>query len=156
LGSLAALHPGQGDRGYGQRRWLGDPSFADVFRELNRRKAVVYTHAQVPDCCQGLIPGISDTTIEYNTDTARTIISLIESGRAGECPNDTAGSNNPIQMAALKKLVSTSQIVFGTDFPFGRSANIAEGLEEWGIFSADELRSIDRENAFKILPKFKT
>jgi hypothetical protein len=59
-------------------------------------------------------------------------------------------------MAALRKLVSTSQIVFGTDFPFGRSANIAEGLEECGIFSADELRSIDRENAFKILPKFKT
>ncbi len=184
-------------------RWLGDPSFADVFRELNRRKAVVYTHAQVPDCCQSLIPGISDTTIEYNTDTARTIISLIESGRASECPDikfifshaggtilalpgrflggnasaasldktadpksrlgqlrrfyyDTAGSNNPIQMAALRKLVSTSQIVFGTDFPFGRSANIADGLQECGIFNAEELRSIDRENTLRILPKFKT
>ena len=187
---------------YGNR-WLGDPSFAEVFRELNRRKAVVYTHAQVPDCCQSLVPGISDVTVEYNTDTARTIISLIESGRAAECPDikfifshaggtilalpgrflgsdasaamlaktadpksrlgqlrrfyyDTAGSNNPIQMAALKKLVSASQIVFGTDFPFGRSANIAGGLEECGIFNAEELRSIDRENAVKILPKFKT
>ena len=53
-------------------KWLGDPAFADVFRELNRRKAVVYTHAQVADCCQNLVPGISDTTIEYNTDTSRT------------------------------------------------------------------------------------
>src|SRR5215469_12161547 len=70
-------------------RWLGDPSFAPVFQELNRRKAIVYTHAQVPDCCQSLMPGIPDTTVEYNTDTARTIISLIESGRALECPDIT-------------------------------------------------------------------
>ena len=67
-------------------KWLGDPAFADVFRELNRRKAVVYTHAQVADCCQNLIPGISDTIIEYNTDTARTIISLVESGRCRGMP----------------------------------------------------------------------
>ena len=181
-------------------RWLGDAAFADILRELNRRKAVVYIHAQVADCCQNLIPGISDTTIEYNTDTARTIISLIESGRAAECPDikfifshaggtilalpgrflgqqasaaylakaaapnsrlgqlrrfyyDTAGSTNPIQMTALKTLVSTSQIVFGTDFPFGNSFSIAAGLQDCG-FTADELRSIDRGNAVKILPKY--
>ena len=181
-------------------KWLGDAAFADVFRELNRRKAIVYTHAQVADCCQSLIPGISDTTIEYNTDTARTIVSLIESGRAAECPDikfifshaggtilalpgrflgqqasaanlakkaepnsrlgqlrrfyyDTAGSANPIQMTALKTLVSTSQIVFGTDFPFGSSSNIAAGLANCG-FTADELRAIDRGNAIRILPQY--
>ena len=41
----------------------------------------------MPDCCQSLIPGVSDITVEYNTDTARTIISMIESGRALECPD---------------------------------------------------------------------
>ena len=66
---------------YGDK-WHGDAAFAEVFRELNRRKAIVYTHAQVADCCQSLVTGINDTTIEYNTDTARTIISLIDSGRA--------------------------------------------------------------------------
>jgi len=184
-------------------RWHGDPAFADVFRELNRRKTIVYTHAQVPDCCQNLVPGINDTTIEYNTDTARTIISMIDSGRVLECPDikfiyshaggtilalpgrflgreataanlakqadpksklgqlrrfyyDTAGSTNPIQMEALKRLVSTSQIVFGTDFPFGRSAAIAAGLEECGIFNAEELRAIDHDNAYRILPKYKS
>ena len=184
---------------YGNK-WLGDAAFADVFRELNRRRAIVYVHAQVPDCCQSLVTGISDTTVEYNTDTARTIISLIESGRAAECPNikfvfshaggtmlalpgrflgqqasaaglakqaepnsrlgqlrrfyyDTAGSTNPIQMTALKTLVSTSQIVFGTDFPFGNSSNIAAGLQGCG-FTAEELRSIDRGNAIKILPRY--
>jgi len=121
--------------------------------------------------CQSLIPGISDTTIEYNTTPrGRSSVSgsrcqrgrsrqdrtEVEAWSTAALYYDTAGSNNPIQMAALRKLVSTSQIVFGTEFSFGRSANITEGLEECGIFSADELRSIDRENAFKILPKFKT
>jgi hypothetical protein len=71
---------------YGNR-WHGDPAFAPVFAELNRRRSVVYTHASAPPCCQNLQPGINETTIEYNTDTSRTIISLIESGRASQCPN---------------------------------------------------------------------
>jgi len=180
-------------------RWLGDPAFVPVFRELNRRKAIVYVHAQVPDCCQSLMPGIPDYTLEYNTDTARTIISLIESGRLLENPDitfvfshgggtilaltgrflgdeasaanlakdaapdtrlgqmrrcfyDTAGSNNPIQMNALNHLVSTSQIVFGTDFPFWTSTFMADGLATCG-FSARELRSIDRDNALRFLPQ---
>ena len=81
-------------------KWHGIAAFAEVFRELNRRKAIVYTHAQVADCCQSLVTGISDTTIEYNTDTARTIISLIDSGRAAETPDinyiwSHAGGTNP-------------------------------------------------------------
>ena len=182
-------------------KWHGDAAFAEVFRELNRRKAIVYTHAQVADCCQSLVTGINDTTVEYNTDTARTIISLIDSGRAAETPDikyiwshaggtilalpgrflgrqatkqalsgtpelnsrlgqlrrfyyDTAGSTNPIQMTALRQLIGMSKILFGTDFPFGRSANIAAGLEESGVFTPDELKLIDRGNTLKILPKW--
>jgi predicted TIM-barrel fold metal-dependent hydrolase len=71
---------------YGNR-WHGDPEFAPVFAELNRRRAVVYTHAAAPPCCQNLQPGINETVIEYNTDTSRTIVSLIESGRATACPD---------------------------------------------------------------------
>ena len=56
-------------------------------------------------------------------------------------------------MTALKTLVLTSQIVFGTDFPFGSSFNIAAGLKNCG-FTADELRSIDRENSVKLLPEY--
>ena len=180
-------------------KWHGDPAFAEVFHELNRRKTIVYTHAQVPDCCQNLATGIGDITVEYNTDTARTIISMIANKRSLECPDatfiyshaggtilalpgrflggeatranlakkadptsklgqlrrfyyDTAGSTNPIQMRALKDLMGMSQIVFGTDFPFGHSAGIAAGIVESGVFTPEELKLIDRGNALKFLP----
>jgi predicted TIM-barrel fold metal-dependent hydrolase len=57
--------------------WLGDPMFRPVFDELNRRKAIVYTHPIDAPCCQDIMPGVPPPTIEYNTDTARTIFSLI-------------------------------------------------------------------------------
>jgi len=64
---------------------------------------------------------------------------------------DTAASANPVNMQALKMMVGTSQIVFGTDHPFGSSANLAAALQKVGL-TADELRGIDRENALRILP----
>jgi 6-methylsalicylate decarboxylase len=71
---------------YGNK-WLGDPSFGPVWAELNRRKAVVFSHATAPDCCKVLVPHIDATTIEFNTDTARTIIDLIETGAADRYPD---------------------------------------------------------------------
>jgi predicted TIM-barrel fold metal-dependent hydrolase len=61
---------------YGNR-WLGDPTFRPIFDELNRRKAIAYTHPIDAPCCTGMYPGVNPTTIEYNTDTSRTIFSLI-------------------------------------------------------------------------------
>jgi predicted TIM-barrel fold metal-dependent hydrolase len=58
-------------------KYLGDPAFLPVFEELNRRKAVVYTHPGVPDCCAGLIKGLPVSTLEYAHDTTRTIASLV-------------------------------------------------------------------------------
>jgi predicted TIM-barrel fold metal-dependent hydrolase len=63
-------------------RHLGDPRFAPLFEELNRRKAVVYTHPVRPDCCKNLLPGIPEVTIEWATDTTRAVASLIFSGAA--------------------------------------------------------------------------
>ena len=49
-------------------------------------------------------------------------------------------------------LVGTSQIVFGTDYPFGNSANTAAALQNVGL-TADELRGIDRDNALRMMRK---
>ncbi|MBI4463192.1 MAG: amidohydrolase family protein, partial [Acidobacteria bacterium] len=68
-------------------KYLGDPLFAPVFEELNRRKAVVYTHPTDPACCSNLIPTVGNNVIEFNTDTSRTIVSLIVSGTASRCPD---------------------------------------------------------------------
>ena len=67
--------------------WLGDPAFAPVFEELNRRKAIVYVHPTTNPCCGNLIPGIGDPMIEYAADTTRAIASVIFSGAARRYPN---------------------------------------------------------------------
>jgi len=55
---------------------------------------------------------------------------------------------------ALKSFVGVSQILFGSDYPFGDPAQVARGMEHCG-FTVEELRAIDRDNALKLLPKWK-
>jgi 6-methylsalicylate decarboxylase len=73
---------------YGDK-YLGDASFVPVFEELNRRKAVVYTHPLDPACCSHLADGVGPTTIEFAAETTRTIASLIfgAGGTAFRCPD---------------------------------------------------------------------
>jgi predicted TIM-barrel fold metal-dependent hydrolase len=68
-------------------KYMGDESFTPVFAELNRRKAVVYTHPGAAPCCLYLIPRVGPTTLEYSQDTARTIVSWIQSGQADKFPD---------------------------------------------------------------------
>jgi len=192
--------------------WLGETLFEPVFDELNRRNAVVYTHPTDAPCCRAL-GGANPGTLEWLTDTARSILTMISEnpgvlgGRGARTPSpatryanikfiwshaggsligvatrvvgnisaealsrpaepnshlyhvrrfyyDTAGSANELMLQALKKLAGSSQIVFGSDFPFGTIVNIVDGLRTCG-FTPDELRGIDRENAVRILPKYK-
>lgn len=182
-------------------KWLGDPAFAPLFQELNRRKALVYVHPTSAKCCRNLLENvdIADSAIEYGTDTTRTIVSLIAKdavarypdvrfvfshaggtmpflierivGNRGDlaqllaspaAPNsrlyrlrqfyyDTAQTANPATMAALKMVIGTSQIVFGTDYPYTTMADHVKGLQESGVFTAAELQAIGRENGVKLL-----
>jgi 6-methylsalicylate decarboxylase len=181
-------------------KWLGDPAFAPVFDELNRRKAIVYVHPVDAACCPGNIPGVAQQMLEYPTNTTRTIASLLVTGAASRysqvrfvfahgggtitslagrmmgpgtsadtlskqaAPDsrlfhlrrfhyDTAFAANPVTMQALKTLASTSQILFGTDSPFGSGAAGVEALANCGL-STDELRAVERENAARLFPKY--
>ena len=68
-------------------KYLGDPSFAPIYEELNRRKAVIYVHPNTPDCCRGLVPGIPPSSIEFATDSTRTIAHIVFSGTAAKYPD---------------------------------------------------------------------
>ena len=71
---------------YGDK-YLGDPVLGPIYEELNRRKAVVYTHPKDAACCEAILPNVNGATIEYPTDTARTIASLLYSGTANKYPD---------------------------------------------------------------------
>lgn len=73
---------------YGDR-WLGDPAFRPIFEELDRRHAVVFVHP-VDSACpdhgyeSGVVQG---AWLEWPTNTARTILSLMLNGVLRDRPN---------------------------------------------------------------------
>ncbi len=105
---------------YGNK-WLGDPLFAPVLQELNRRKAILYSHPIDAPCCRNLIPDLGPTAIEYNTDTTRAIASVIVSGMADRTPDVTyifshAGGTMPylVERFGIGGPDTTADILAGT------------------------------------------
>ena len=75
---------------YGER-WLGDDSFAPVWRKLNDRDAVVFVHPHDASCCTPdklsyNRPGMDGSWIEWPMNTARAIMSLLVSGTTQRYP----------------------------------------------------------------------
>jgi predicted TIM-barrel fold metal-dependent hydrolase len=67
--------------------YLGDRRFWPIWEELNRRKAVIYTHPLQPSCCRNPIEGMPPSAIEFPADTTRTIASLLFGGAAHRYPD---------------------------------------------------------------------
>ena len=68
-------------------KYLGDPTQWPILEELNRRKAVVYTHPTTPACCGGIQPFVSINAVEGPVDTTRTMVSLMFQGGAAKFPD---------------------------------------------------------------------
>ena len=66
---------------------------------------------------------------------------------------DTAQTANKAAMSALTAVIPTSQIVFGTDFPYRTSIDHVNGLRSCGVFTDTQLMEIERGNALKLLPR---
>ena len=194
------------------RRYLGDPDFAPVFEELNRRGVVIYTHpgAGTP-CCLYSVPlteerYLGPTTLEYSQDTAKCIVNWIESGSAERFPDikwifshgggniwsqryingeigtsprafaelseyprrlaflrryyyDTTASNNFVYMERLRTLAGMTQIVYGTDHPYGSPLGYVESLQELaeaGVLTVEEVDMIGRGNMLRLMPQLAT
>jgi predicted TIM-barrel fold metal-dependent hydrolase len=71
---------------YGNQ-WLGNAAFDPVFAELDRRKAVVFTHPVVAPCCSRLIPEVGDSEIALGTDTSYAIASMVLTGASQRYPD---------------------------------------------------------------------
>lgn len=102
-------------------KWLGDPSFAPVYEELNRRNAVVFVHPARASCCRNL-PGQSGI-IEYDIDTARAIDSLLWDGTLAKNPNvrfifSHSGGAFPVLAARIID-----------DFPKNRADKVPNGVD---------------------------
>jgi predicted TIM-barrel fold metal-dependent hydrolase len=177
-------------------KYLGDPAFAPIYEELDRRRSVVFVHPISAAGSQGLVPGLGEGTIEWPTDTTRTIASLVFSGTSQRFPGirwifshgggtlpylvgrfieqgkrqkdpplpggplpelqkfhyELAQGHTPGQLAALMKMVPTSQLLYGTDFPLRTAAEVNRGIAVQG-FTANDLAAIEHDNARKLVPR---
>jgi predicted TIM-barrel fold metal-dependent hydrolase len=102
--------------------YLGDPSFAPIYAELNRRKAIVYVHPIAPNCCKNLVPGIPVGSIEYATDTTRTIAHLVFSGTTTRFPDirwifSHSGGTLPFLTGRFTRLASERKPAFLPEGP---------------------------------------
>lgn len=68
-------------------KWPGDPAYAAVFDELDRRKAVTYFHPNAASFLAHVLPDIPAPTIEFPFDTTRAIVSLMFGGTLARCPD---------------------------------------------------------------------
>jgi 6-methylsalicylate decarboxylase len=103
--------------------WLGDKSFAPIYEELNRRKALVFVHPTAPVCCGNLnliqegVPNEA-AMIEFGTDTTRTIASLIFTGTTKRFPDITwvfshAGGTMPFLIERFFQSGTSAEVVPG-------------------------------------------
>jgi 6-methylsalicylate decarboxylase len=129
---------------YGEK-WPGDPAFGEVFDELNRRKAVVYLHPTTPMLSgrleeSGALFGMNDE---------------LPNGPEYELKRlhyEIANSAHRTAFTALTNLVPTSQVLFGTDYPFIAMSATAAGLTNLGLPTSD-IEAIRRGNAAALFPR---
>ncbi|WP_436790785.1 amidohydrolase family protein [Yinghuangia sp. YIM S10712] len=76
-GVLMMTHAGE--------RYLGDPAFDPVFAELDRRKAVIFTHPL--DIPGGAAPGVPGDIADFPLDTTRAAIRMIAADTLDRFPN---------------------------------------------------------------------
>ena len=65
---------------------------------------------------------------------------------------DTAQGHHEGAMLALRQLIPTSQIMYGSDYPYRPGAETRTGLAERQFTQAERM-AIDRGNALRLMPQ---
>jgi len=183
-------------------QYLGNPAFAPVFAELNRRKATLFLHPTSPACFDQLGLGRPAPLLEFPLDTTRTIVDLLYTRTLQTNPDikvivphggaalpaliariaafsavpfieprpksdaevfetlsrlyyDVALSAHPVPFAALRRIAPSTQILFGSDWPFTPELGVMMNLHQLGQngLSEADMQAIARENAERIFPR---
>lgn len=109
-------------------RYWGDPAFAPLFDELERRKAVVFLHPTAPACFEQVGMGFPAPLIEFPFDTARAVVSLIFSETLKRRPSIRVilahgGGALPI---LLGRIASVAEAPFVHPRPAGAGAEVLD------------------------------
>jgi predicted TIM-barrel fold metal-dependent hydrolase len=67
---------------------------------------------------------------------------------------EVAQGHTPGQLAALMQMVTVSQVLFGSDFPYREGKEAVDGLHDFK-FSEPDQTAIDHGNAMKLMPAIK-
>ncbi len=121
--------------------------FGGVFHRC-RDIRFVFCHAG------GVLPALTGR-VEWGTTRMKDFPGLAPDGYRAELARlhfDTATSTNPIALGALRAVVPVSQILFGSDFPYGRIGPTLAGLDDCGLSDA-ERSAIERDNALRLVPR---
>ncbi|MEX2722492.1 MAG: amidohydrolase family protein [Candidatus Freyarchaeota archaeon] len=72
---------------------------------------------------------------------------------------DTALSTTSYSLRSLQELVNSSQILFGSDYPFAPENLTAEQIKQltgYDGFDAEARAQIERRNAIRLFPRLQT
>jgi predicted TIM-barrel fold metal-dependent hydrolase len=107
-------------------RYLGDPTFAELFAEFQRRNAVVFVHPTAsPDPIAHRM-GLTDNLIDYPLDTTRTIAQLHYSGTFARTPDVKyvfSHAGGAVPYLAGRFAIVDQMGIMGTDVERGTAAD---------------------------------
>jgi len=183
---------------YGQK-FLGDPVFDPLIKELNDRNAVVFVHPALHPSSKTLDLPWPGFVMEYLFDTTRAAVNLIFSGTLIRYPRirfilphaggtmpyfawrlsispmldqrmpdlsptdvmqqlrrfwfDNALSPEGRTISTLNEVAGSDRLVFGSDWPFVRSA-LDLAVRAHDSIEPQQRTAIDRNNALALFPQF--
>lgn len=96
--------------------YLGDPTFAPVLRELDRRRARVFVHPTSPPCWEQTSLGRPRPMLEFLFDTTRAVADLVLGGTVAAHPGiDFVIPHAGAALAVLADRINVFSLVLGVD-----------------------------------------